>query len=422
MSYIINKSDGSVLVNGLLNNTIDQTSTSLTLFGKNITNYGELFNENFIHLLENFSNSSAPLYPITGQIWYDTSVKRLKIYDGTQFTTTGGPIVSTITPTLVQGDIWINDTTNQMYFNDGTDTILVGPSFSLQQGASGSLVESVLDQSGNTKTIVKYYVGNALIGIFSKEEFTPSTPIDEFSGTIKKGFTASTMAGMKFNVTASKADALVDALGNLKTTASFVATDQNSSSTGTLSIQNTIPLIIGPNQNNEVHITPGSFQIISNTSGQDFRIKVKSGSQVVDAIAIDSVNKYVGIFNDSPTSTLDVTGNVTISGNITVSGKQFVSWLTITANRTAVAGDRLIVDTTSGAITVTLPGSPSIGDYVTFVDGSTNGFDTNSLIINRNGSKINAATSNLTVSTEGAAFTLLYSGSKRGWVFDKVSV
>ena len=59
MAYKLNKTNGSLLVD-LIDGTIDINSTSLTLVGRNYTGYGEAFNENFIKLLENFSNSNSP--------------------------------------------------------------------------------------------------------------------------------------------------------------------------------------------------------------------------------------------------------------------------------------------------------------------------------------------------------------------------
>ena len=66
MSYIINKTDGSVLTE-IVDGTIDQVSTDLTLIGKNSSAYGELFNENFVHILENFASTSSPSKPVLGQ-------------------------------------------------------------------------------------------------------------------------------------------------------------------------------------------------------------------------------------------------------------------------------------------------------------------------------------------------------------------
>ena len=84
MSYKLNKTDGTLLVD-LIDGSIDTATTSLTLVGRNYSGFGEFLNENYIKLLESFSNSTSPLNPIKGQVWWDTSDARLKVYNGTTF-------------------------------------------------------------------------------------------------------------------------------------------------------------------------------------------------------------------------------------------------------------------------------------------------------------------------------------------------
>ena len=91
-------------------------------------------------------------------------------------------------------------------------------------------------------------------------------------------------------------------------------------------------------------------------------------------------------------------------------------WRTINAAETVQAGAQLFVDTSSSAVTVTLPASPSVGDEVTFLDSKYN-FDTNNLTVARNSSKLLNATSDLTVAVEGAAFTLVYADATIGWTY-----
>ena len=96
-----------------------------------------VLNENYIKLLENFSNSTSPVNPITGQVWWDSSDSRLKVYNGTTFKAVGGPFVQPSQPTMVAGDLWINNNKDQMYFFDGTDDpVLAGPVYSKQQGTN----------------------------------------------------------------------------------------------------------------------------------------------------------------------------------------------------------------------------------------------------------------------------------------------
>ena len=75
MSYRLNKTNGDLLVD-LVDGQLDITSTDITLVGRNYKGFGEFLNENYIKLLENFSNTSAPSNPISGQLWYDTSEAR----------------------------------------------------------------------------------------------------------------------------------------------------------------------------------------------------------------------------------------------------------------------------------------------------------------------------------------------------------
>jgi hypothetical protein len=95
-------------------------------------------------------------------------------------------------------------------------------------------------------------------------------------------------------------------------------------------------------------------------------------------------------------------------------------YYSISSAYTAVDGDQLIIDTSSAAITITLPASPSVGDEVTFIDAKGT-FGSNNLTVGRNSSNINGAASDLTVSTNGAAFTLVYLNATRGWSYkDKI--
>jgi hypothetical protein len=100
-------------------------------------------------------------------------------------------------------------------------------------------------------------------------------------------------------------------------------------------------------------------------------------------------------------------------------GLQKRGYASLSANYTAVNGDQIIVDTSSSAVTITLPASPSVGDEVTIIDAKAS-FGSNNLTIGRNSSNILGAASDLTVSTNGAAFTLVYLNATRGWAYKDV--
>jgi hypothetical protein len=209
-----------------------------------------------------------------------------------------------------------------LYFYDGTDRVLAGPIYKASQDISGFEVETIIDSNNSEKTILNLWVNGILLGIFSRNtiEFTPKATITNFSGTIKPGFNASTLAGMKFNVTSSKADALVDTLGNLYTSNSFMSTTANATTTGQIRIQNSTPLILGANQNYEVTATTTALAITSNNAGQNYQIKIKNASGTRDAITVRATTERVGIFNDNPAYTFDVNGDARITGNLTVEG------------------------------------------------------------------------------------------------------
>jgi hypothetical protein len=98
MSYFVNKTDGSVIV--VLDGTKDTTSTSLTLFGRLVQNYGDQQNENFVRLLENFAFNSSPPNPIQGQLWFDKTTNNVKVY------TTGNTWVTV--GSVIQGNVDIS--------------------------------------------------------------------------------------------------------------------------------------------------------------------------------------------------------------------------------------------------------------------------------------------------------------------------
>ena len=148
---------------------------------------------------------------------------------------------------------------------------------------------------------------------------------------------------------------------------------------------------------------------------------------VEDATARSSSNYTLTVKTVSGTGLALPIGSTTIlySDGTNITGKlQTKGYYTVPGAYTAVNNDQLLVDTSGGGIsssvTVTLPASPAIGNEVTFID-SGNNFSSNNLTIARNGSNILGAASNLVVSANGSAFTLVYVNATRGWVYkDKI--
>jgi hypothetical protein len=320
MSYTITKTDGTTITQ-IVDGSVDQTSTDLTLIGKNLAGYGIFINENLVKLLENFASTSQPSYPLTGQLWFDTTENRLKVYDGSAFKVSGGTIVSQTPPSsIASGDIWIDSNRQQLYFNDGLSTKLAGPIYTSAQGITGFTVEDVIDVVGVPHTVLKLYVAKLLIGIFSKDSFTPASTVSGFTGDISTGFNVGNLSGVKFAVPVSQADSLLAADGTPRTAANFLSTLDDSATTGTISIQNAVPLVLGEGASTEINATTSIFQFKSNTSNQNFGVNLLSGSGLTTAFFINATSQRMGVYTELPTATLDVNGDARIRGSLTVEG------------------------------------------------------------------------------------------------------
>ena len=144
---------------------------------------------------------------------------------------------------------------------------------------------------------------------------------------------------------------------------------------------------------------------------------------VEDATTRSASNYTLTVKTVSGTGLALPVGSTTVlySDGTNITGKlQTKGYYTPSANYTAVNGDQVLVDTSGGGIgspvTITLPASPAVGNEVHFVD-SGNNLASNNLTIGRNGQPINGTASNLVVSTNGAAFTLVYVNATRGWAY-----
>lgn len=201
MSYLINKTNGDALV-VLADGTID-TTTSLSLVGRNYVGYGEAQNENFISLLENFANDGAPTRPLTGQTWYDTDTGILKVYDGTSWQPIGTATLSTTEPTAPSnGTLWLKTPNNQLYVWKDTDWIFVGPEGVLGYGETKAKAVLLTDTSGSNHSVLLLYANGDVIGICSSDAFTigSTTPVTGFT-TLVSGITLSSARVVGGNLT-----------------------------------------------------------------------------------------------------------------------------------------------------------------------------------------------------------------------------
>lgn len=171
MAYTINKTDGTELT--VLQDATVDTTTSLTLVGRNYIGYGEIQNENFLFLLENFSNNAPPATPIKGQLWFDTTTNQLKIYDSVRWVPAGEAEVSDdppLNPPL--GAFWFKTPYKKLHVWTGTDWHLIGPQVSEGFDTTAAISESVFATNDIEYPIIKVYVNGLVIGIIASNTFT----------------------------------------------------------------------------------------------------------------------------------------------------------------------------------------------------------------------------------------------------------
>jgi hypothetical protein len=182
MSYVINKTSGEPLLT--LEDGVVNTSTSLGLVGRNFVGYGEIQNENFLHLMENFANNNPPSRPVQGQNWFDTQDNLLKIYDGSGWTIVGSASLSEDPPeNSSSGSLWLKLPEKSLYVYDGENWQIVGPEIAPGFGLTRARSTVLLDTEGRPNPVILLTVDNKVIAIICQKEFLISSQnsIDGFS-------------------------------------------------------------------------------------------------------------------------------------------------------------------------------------------------------------------------------------------------
>jgi hypothetical protein len=351
MAYTVNKTNNAASPNQYtVQDGVVNTQTDLSFIGKGYAGYGQSIAENFLHLLENFSGTTAPTKAIEGQLWWDSTNAKLQVYNGTAFQTAGGsaPYQSDAPSNMAAGDIWIDSDTGQMYYYNGTASVLVGPPSSTGT-TNGFTYDTILDSGDTSQNITKLFNDGNLIAIISEDTFTPKSAIVGFS-SITKGITLSTdIADLKFAGSATNADAL----GGVAA-ANYLRSNANDTTSGTISIANDGGLVVGADSDLTLTVE-SSGGIISNTvPNTDITFKVNDGGTMTTVMTIDGDESRIGIGTTTPTTKLQVSGTTTstafagpltgnVTGNITSTGANSMTTLTMGGNITSKA---ILPDTT----------------------------------------------------------------------------
>ena len=439
MPYTINFTDvtnkGSIVVE---DNDIN-VSTSLSLVGRNTTSYGVEFNQNFLKLLENFANTSAPTNPVEGQLWYDTTAggEQLKVYDGTTWVASGGLKKAINEPGASQsitGDLWVDTDNQQLYLYTGSGWTLIGPNYAGGLNTGVTPVK-ITGQDNITYSALQVEIDAKPVAIISSDTFTPRGQINGF-GQINPGVNLSTAditgdGAPRFYGPAEQAENLVVA-GAKVPASNFLRGDVVSTTTNQLKVNTDDGIILG--SGNQVALgVEGQIGVIShNTSGASLDVRVNDQGTTKTVMRVDSTTN-IGINNTAPSEALDVTGNIKVSQGITIDGTtpstNFGTGSLIVKGGAGVAGDMniggtisVLGDTETRNVIPDVTNTRNIGSlankysgmYATNFFGNVTGNVTGQ-VSGRAGSadKISSAT-NFTMAGEVQAPTIIFDGQTGG--------
>jgi microcystin-dependent protein len=348
---IVNK--GTITV---VDNTLN-SETTLNFPGRGETAYGSAVNTNFLHLLENFANTTAPPRPVEGQLWYDSTqgVDQLKVYDGTNWVASGGLKKASSAPAVANssaGDLWVDTASQQLYLFTGSAWVLVGPDFS-DGLLTGAQSQAIVGTDDVTYNVLAIKVEDKPVIIISSQSFIPKTSIKGFRTGINPGMNIADEAiigvqALKYYGTAEKAEALI--VGNVAVPASnFLRGNAASSTDYQLSVKSNDGIKIGTGGQLSVGMDGETGVIQHNTSGSSIDIRMRNGNLTPTIMSINSGGN-VGFNNPAPEQAVDVKGNIKISPK-TGEAETGIIQLTSTINSSSIGTGSII---TTGGVGVAL--------------------------------------------------------------------
>lgn len=288
MPYNITLSNSTTLITGgLPDGQIDTSNSSITLVGKNYPGYGLFLNQNMVRLMENFANGAAPTAPLPGQLWWDSTAKYLKLNTATAKGTAEAKWKTIVTMTSagsftgtpVTGEQWWDSTNQQLKVWSGSAWITVGPVAASSTGNTGAIPDTIVATSPSTTYVVlKFYIDNVLVGIWSKES-SFSTAVAGFA-TINRGLNLSTAISQALYGITDVANNLN--YGGVTTPANkFLRNDTSGTITGALSLTSDSGLTVGASSNFQQYVSAGDGIIrnTTNNGGVIFNVN-QSGSQI----------------------------------------------------------------------------------------------------------------------------------------------
>jgi hypothetical protein len=289
MPYQIDRFNGTT-ISTVPDQTVDSTSCDLKLIGKNYAGYGEVQNENFLHLLENFRSLTSPRRPIIGQLWFDETANKIKYRDATSSwrsltVTEVGPTTPTSLTTRDQGNFWFDTDKKQVSVFDGTDMIVVGPEQAPGFGVTRLISDTVRDNGNTEYAISKLVIDDIVVATISNDTFTIGdiTVITGFT-EIKKGITLVNTGAT--GVTSSD-HRFWGTSGNSLKLAGYSISDFVLRSPGGSTFDDT-GFTVGNGQDLKIFIENGNSPVLNNQSGSDLVIRITDNTEVLDYVFNDS--------------------------------------------------------------------------------------------------------------------------------------
>jgi len=427
MAYTINLTNGNVFAT-ITDGTYNQSS-SVTLVGKNYAGYGEFLDENFIQMLENFSNSTSPTSPLNGQLWWDSTNNLLKVYSyGSAYPGTAQwkPLAlstsSSSAPTNpVTGELWYDTTNQQVKVYTGSSFIVVGPAYSSSQGTTGAIPETINDTSATPHYVTTLYSNSVRVAIFSSDaDFSAAAPVSTLFPTVYKGVTFSNATGTNMAGNLVSSGNLVVTTGGT-TRAIFTTSGANISGYG-----NVTGNITGGNI-----LTVGQVSATGNVTGANFIGNVISpaGSNVNTTGNITGGNILTG-------GLISATGNIT--GNYINGNGYFLSGIITSVANINNGTSNVNIASTGANITVSVNGTSNVavfattGEYVTGVISATgnitgnyiygNGSTLSGISAAASATKVENGTSNIQFTGSGGSATINIGGTSNVVVIDTTTL
>jgi hypothetical protein len=329
MSYTITYTNGKILAY-LPDQSTDTVSTSLDLVGKNSNAYGSSINNNFVHLLENFANRSAPRSPTTGQLWYDTLQGVLKIYSNNLWKSVGTPVLSPTQPaSLLSGEFWFDTIGQRLWYYNGVNLVSLAKPYSDFDGKNGALAEKVIDQDGAEQNIIAFYVDGVLTGWFSDKAVTLNLAANAnyiaATTQIQPGFTLNpTVSGQYFNGTATSALSLAGFTSDQASRLTDLFGTGEFATSASIAVANDQGLAIAPSGSLGQH-----YFRIQNSGVGDTKLvnEITSAStyllynQTAVGMLLDGAKKSIGFFtNTVGLSVIDMNADTVMRNSMTVYG------------------------------------------------------------------------------------------------------